>query len=168
MWDLDHKEGWVLKNWCFWIVVEKTLESPLDSREIKSVNPKGNQPWIFIRRTDAKAEASIHGHLMQRDNSLEKTLMLGKIEGRKRRGWQRMRWLGSITYSMDISLRKLREIVKDRKAWHAADFRVAKSWTQPTNWTTVATWKSAPTSLCSLKSYSLPVCFQKPEIENWI
>ena len=80
MWVLNHKEGYVPKNWCFWIVVlEKTLESPLDSKVIKPVNPKGNQSWIFIGRTDA--EAPILGHLMQRADSLEKTLMLGKIEG---------------------------------------------------------------------------------------
>ena len=83
MWDLDHKEGWAPKNWCFWtMVLEKTLESSLDCMEIKPVNPKGNQPWIFIGRTDV--EAPIFGHLMRRANSLEKTLMLGKIEGQRR------------------------------------------------------------------------------------
>ena len=93
MWELDHKEGRALKNWCFWtVVLEKTLESPLDCKEIQPVNPKGNQPWIFIGRTDAEAEAPILWPPMQRANSLEKTLMLGKLEGRKRRGWQRMRW----------------------------------------------------------------------------
>ena len=87
MWELDHKEGWVLKNWCFQIVVlEKTLESPLDSKRIKPVNPKGNQPWIFIGRTEMKLRLQYFGHLMQRGNSLEKTLMLGKIEGRRRKG----------------------------------------------------------------------------------
>ena len=99
MWELDHKEGWVLKNWCFWtVVLEKTLESPLDSKEIKPVNLKGNQPWIFIARTDAEAEAPYFGHLMQRTDSLEKTLMLGKIEGRRRRndrGWDD--WMASLT-----------------------------------------------------------------------
>ena len=78
--ELDHKEIWALKNWCFQtVVLKKTLESPLDSKEIKSVNPKGNEPWVFIRRTVAEAEAPIFGHLMQRANSLEKTQMLGKI-----------------------------------------------------------------------------------------
>ena len=91
---LDHKEGWVPKNWCFWtVVLEKNPESTSDSKEIKPVHPKGDQSWIFIRRTDALVEVQHFGHLMQRANSLEKTLMLGKIEGR--RGWQRMRWMAS-------------------------------------------------------------------------
>ena len=101
MWELDHKESWVLKNWCFQTsVLEKTLESPLDCKEIKPVHPKGNQSWIFIGRTDAEAETPI---LWPPDaaDSLEKTLMLGKIEGRRRRGQQRMRWLDGITDSMD-------------------------------------------------------------------
>ena len=99
---LDRKEGWVPKNWCFWtVVLEKTLESPLDCEEIKPVNPKGNQPWIFIGRNDAEAETAILQPPDARTNSLEKTLMLGKIEGRRRRGQQRMRWLGGITDSMD-------------------------------------------------------------------
>ena len=87
MWELDHKEGWAPKNWCFWtVVLEKTLESPLDCKEIKLVNPKGNQPWIFIERTDAEAETPILSRPDVRTNSLEKTLMLEKTEGRKRRG----------------------------------------------------------------------------------
>ena len=117
IWELGHKEGWVPKNWCFRIVVlEKTLERPLDSKEIKPVHPKGNQPWIFIGRTDAETEAQYFG-LMQRTNSLEKTPKLGKIEGKRRRGWQRMRWLDSITDSMNLILSKLQEIVKYRGAW---------------------------------------------------
>ena len=104
MWELGQKEGWVPKNWCFWTaVLEKTLESPLDCKEVKAVHPKGNQPWIFIGRTDAEAEAPYFSQLMQRADSLEKILMLGKIEGRSRRGRQRIRWLNGITDSMDMS-----------------------------------------------------------------
>ena len=103
MWELDHKAGRALKNWCFWtLVLEKTLKSPLDSMEIKPVNSKENQPWIFIGRT--AAEALIFGHLMRRTDSLEKILMVGKFEGRRRSGWQRMRWLDGIIDSMDMSL----------------------------------------------------------------
>ena len=96
IWELDYKESWVLKNWCFWtVVLEKTLASPVDCK-IKPVNPKGNQSWIFIARTDAEDETLYLGHLMQRTDSFEKTLMLGKVESGKRRG-HRMRWLDGIT-----------------------------------------------------------------------
>ena len=136
IWELDYKEIWALKDWCFWTVaLEKTLESPLDCKEIQPVHPKGDQSWVFIGRTDAETETPILWPLMQRTDSLEKTLMLGKIEGRRRRGWQRIKWLEGITDSMDRSLSKLQEMVKDRETWHVAVHGVAKSWTWLSDWT---------------------------------
>ena len=102
IWELDCEEGWAPKNWCFWTVVwEKTLESLLDCKEIQPVHPKGDQSWVLTGRTDVKAELQHFGQLMRRADSLEKTLMLGKIEGR-RRGRQRIRWLDVITDSVDM------------------------------------------------------------------
>ena len=134
MGELDYKESWAPKNWCFWtVVLEKTLESPLNCKEIQLVHPQGNQSWIFIGRTDAETETP-----MRRIDSLEKTLMLGKIEGGRRRGWQRMRWLDDTTDLMDISVSKLQDWLWTGKQGVLQSVglqSVGHNWPTELNWT---------------------------------
>ena len=154
MWEMDHQGGWAPKNWCFWIaMLEKTHESPLDCK-IKSISPKGNQPWMFTGWTDAEAEAPV---LWLPD---AKSWLIGK-DSDAREGWrqkekrgQRMRWLDSITDSMHMSLSKLWEIVKNRKAWHAVICRVTKSQAWLSNWAT--SWITYMSLLWSQSYYSNP------------
>ena len=142
---IGQTEDWALKKWCFWMaVLEKTLESPLDIRKIKPVNPKGNQPWLVIGRT--VTEALILWPHDARNQLIGKDPDAGKDWRQKEKGQQRMRWLDSITDSVDINLSKLQELVEDRGAWCATLHGVAKNETRPSNWTTTMTHYNATVS----------------------
>ena len=150
MWELDHEEGRVPKNWCFWtVVLEKTLESPLDCKEIQPVNLKEISPEYSLERLMLKLQ--YFGHLMWGPDSLEKTLMLGKIEGSRRRGLQSIRWLDGITDLMDMGLGRVWKLVMDREAWCAVVHGVTKIWTWLSDWT--------DTDFCLLLSPSLHEIF---------
>ena len=143
MWELDYKENWVPKNWYFWtVVLEKTLESPLDCKEVQLVHSKGDQSWVFIGRTDVEAETPILWPSDAKTWVIWKDPDAGKIEGRRRRGWQRMTWLYGITDSMDMSLGKFRELVMYREAWRAVFHGVEKSWTWLSDWTELIALKN--------------------------
>ena len=158
MWELDHKEGWVVKNWCFWtVVLEKTLVTPLDCKEIKPVNTEGNQLWIFIGRTDAEAEAPKLCPLDAKNWLIGKDPGSGKDCKQEEKGTQRMRRLDRVIPKMDMNLSKVWERAEDRGAWHAVALGVPKSQTRVSHW---ATWTTSKTCFFLFRLCVISHCWQ--------